>query len=83
MFFPEFAVFHKGMSPIPAYIFRFLPLSCSEYEHLHTPDWLSAPMQEIPKLLWVVGYRISEHYKVTSQTKQILKVQVKGVEENE
>ena len=34
-------------------------------------------------ILWVVGYRISENYKITSQTKQILKVQVKGVEENE
>ena len=34
-------------------------------------------------ILWIVGYRISENYKVTSQTKQVLKVQVKGVEENE
>ena len=34
-------------------------------------------------IIWIVGYRISENYKVTSQTKQILKVQVKGVEENE
>lgn len=34
-------------------------------------------------ILWVVGYRISEYYKVTSQTKQVLKVQVKGVNEDE
>ena len=34
-------------------------------------------------ILWIVGYRISEYYKVTSQTKQVLKVQVKGVNEDE
>lgn len=33
-------------------------------------------------ILWIVGYRISGYYKVTSQTKQILKVHVKGAEEN-
>ena len=34
-------------------------------------------------ILWIVGYRISEYYKVTSQTKQVLKVQVKGVNKDE
>ncbi|HIX28227.1 MAG TPA: tRNA lysidine(34) synthetase TilS [Candidatus Blautia stercoravium] len=34
-------------------------------------------------ILWIVGYRISEYYKVTSQTKRVLKVQVKGVNEDE
>ena len=29
-------------------------------------------------ILWIVGYRISEHYKVTGQTKKVLRVQVKG-----
>lgn len=34
-------------------------------------------------VLWVVGGRISEYYKITSQTKQILEVHVKGVKEDE
>lgn len=34
-------------------------------------------------ILWIVGYRISQYYKVTSQTKTVLKVHVKGVDENE
>lgn len=34
-------------------------------------------------VLWIVGYRISEYYKVTSQTKNILKVHVKGEKEDE
>lgn len=34
-------------------------------------------------ILWVVGYRISQYYKVTSQTKTVLKVQIKGVDEDE
>lgn len=34
-------------------------------------------------ILWIVGYRISQYYKVTSQTKTVLKVHVKGVDEDE
>ena len=34
-------------------------------------------------VLWVVGGRISEYYKITSQTKQVLEVHVKGVKEDE
>ena len=34
-------------------------------------------------ILWVVGYRISQYYKVTSQTKTVLKVHVKGVDKDE
>ena len=29
-------------------------------------------------VLWIVGYRISEYYKVTEQTKNILQVQTDG-----
>ena len=34
-------------------------------------------------ILWVVGYRICQYYKVTSQTKTVLKVHVKGVDKDE
>lgn len=34
-------------------------------------------------ILWVVGSRISEYYKITSQTKTVLEVHVKGVKEDE
>ncbi len=34
-------------------------------------------------VLWAVGYRISEYYKVTSQTKKVIKVQVKGENDHE
>ena len=34
-------------------------------------------------ILWILGYRISQYYKVTSQTKTVLKVHVKGVDEDE
>ena len=34
-------------------------------------------------ILWIVGYRISQYYKVTSQTKTVLKVHVKGVDKDE
>ena len=34
-------------------------------------------------VLWAVGYRISEYYKVTSQTKKVIKVQVKGENNHE
>ena len=34
-------------------------------------------------ILWVVGKRISEYYKVTSETKRILKVQMYGGNEHE
>ncbi len=33
-------------------------------------------------VLWIVGYRISEYYKVTAHTKEILQVQVDGGEEH-
>ena len=29
-------------------------------------------------ILWIVGYRISEYYKITEETKQILQVQMDG-----
>ena len=29
-------------------------------------------------IIWVPGYRISEYYKITEETKHILKVQVRG-----
>ena len=35
------------------------------------------------QVLWIVGDRISEEYKVTSDTKQILTIQMKGRNENE
>ena len=31
-------------------------------------------------MVWLIGYRISEYYKVTAQTKQILEVAVDGGE---
>ena len=34
-------------------------------------------------ILWVVGYRISEYYKVTTGTKTVIRVHVKGENENE
>ena len=34
-------------------------------------------------ILWAVGCRISEYYKITSQTKRVLEVHVKGVKEDE
>ena len=34
-------------------------------------------------ILWAVGLRISGHYKITSQTKRVLEVHVKGVKEDE
>lgn len=37
--------------------------------------WLLAIGQEI---LWVVGYRINESYKVSSDTKEILRIQIAG-----
>ena len=40
-------------------------------------------MSEGSHVLWVVGGRISEYYKITSQTKQVLEVHVKGVKEDE
>ena len=44
---------------------------------------------EIPLLcdgahvMWVLGYRISEHYKINSQTKKVLKVHIFEEKENE
>ena len=34
-------------------------------------------------ILWAVGCRISEYYKITSHTKEVLEVHVKGVREDE
>ena len=34
-------------------------------------------------ILWVVGYRISEYYKVTEKTKTVIRVHVKGESEDE
>ena len=34
-------------------------------------------------IVWVVGYRISEYYKITEQTKTVIEVQVKGEMEDE
>ena len=34
-------------------------------------------------ILWAVGLRISGYYKITSQTKRVLEVHVKGVKEDE
>ena len=33
-------------------------------------------------ILWVIGYRISEFYKITEETKQILQVRMDGGEEH-
>ena len=33
-------------------------------------------------VLWIVGYRISEYYKVTENTKTILQVEADGGEEH-
>jgi len=41
--------------------------------------WLLADGQHI---LWVIGYRISQAYKVSEETKRILQVQVRGGHEN-
>ena len=38
----------------------------------------SASGEREPCVLWIVGYRISEYYKVTEQTKNILQVQTDG-----
>lgn len=40
-------------------------------------------LAEGPHILWAVGLRISEYYKITSQTKRVLEVHVKGVKEDE
>ena len=40
-------------------------------------------LAENAHILWAVGYRISEYYKITSQTKRVLEVHVKGVKEDE
>ncbi|NLG05130.1 MAG: tRNA lysidine(34) synthetase TilS, partial [Clostridia bacterium] len=34
-------------------------------------------------VLWIIGYRISEYYKVTNETNRILKIQVYGGRYNE
>ena len=34
-------------------------------------------------ILWIVGYRISEYYKITEHTRQILQVQADGGEGHE
>ena len=34
-------------------------------------------------ILWVIGKRISEYYKVTQETKKILKIQLLGENDNE
>lgn len=39
-------------------------------------------LAEGSQVLWLVGYRISEFYKVTEDTKQILQVQMNGGEEH-
>lgn len=40
-------------------------------------------LAENSHILWAVGCRISEYYKITSQTKRVLEVHVKGVKEDE
>lgn len=40
-------------------------------------------LAEDSHILWVIGKRISEYYKVTKDTKWILQVEVSGLEENE
>ena len=37
--------------------------------------WLLADDSHI---IWIIGYRISEYYKITEKTKKILKVQLMG-----
>ena len=52
-------------------------------EKIPAKDRESIPLlAEDSHILWVIGKRISEYYKVTKDTKWILRVEVTGIEEN-